>query len=312
VKWLIDDRKMAPEDIAVMFRTNYNNAWSTPIADQLGSHGIPVVSNGEVAEILEEPTNRQLIAVARIIFNPRDFLAWWTLLRLTPGIGSTVRDHLYRRAEEASRTFAEQLLSDHADGYPDLQTTQQSRVADVVGPILALAQSVNLDGVDLGEDGWGTWLAAEAPSLGGCDQYLRDLLIDVDAVVDPTEGLGRFLGQLQPVGNDLRSGRAAGAVRLMTMASSKGLTVRAAIVCGVEESVVPLAGRDLAEERRLLYVAMTRSTDYLYLTWSGTRTGPTARTGAPKVGKGRNRSPLLTHGPVNSESGDTYLSGIGA
>lgn len=49
------------------------------------------------------------------------------------------------------------------------------------------------------------------------------------------------------------------------------------------------------------------ATDYLYETWSGQRTGPTARTGAPRVGAGRNRSPLLTHGPVQSEDGNDYL-----
>lgn len=98
----------------------------------------------------------------------------------------------------------------------------------------------------------------------------------------------------------------------MTMASSKGLTVRAAVIVGVEEGVVPLADRDPGEERRLLYVAMTRATDFLYATWSGQRIGPTARTGAPRVGGGRNRSPLLTHGPVQSEDGSAYLTAIGA
>ena len=98
----------------------------------------------------------------------------------------------------------------------------------------------------------------------------------------------------------------------MTMASSKGLTVRAAIVVGVEQGVIPLQDRDPDEERRLLYVAMTRPTEFLYLTWSRTRTGPTARTGIQRVAAGRNRSPLLTYGPVGSESGDDYLASIGA
>ena len=96
----------------------------------------------------------------------------------------------------------------------------------------------------------------------------------------------------------------------MSISSSKGLTVRAALVMGVEEGVIPLARRNIDEERRLLYVAMTRPTEFLYLTWAGRRTGPTARTGAPKVAQGRNRSPLLTHGPINSVSGPDYLRTI--
>ena len=153
-----------------------------------------------------------------------------------------------------------------------------------------------------GDHGW-----QRADEFGGCEQRLRDLLIQIDSVVDRDEGLGRFLGQVHPVGSDLRSGRAAGAVRLMTMTASKGLTVHAAIIMGVEDGVIPLANQDPGEERRLLYVAMTRSTEFLYLTWAQRRIGPTARTGAPRVRQGRNRSSLLTHGPIQPEDGETYL-----
>jgi hypothetical protein len=60
-----------------------------------------------------------------------------------------------------------------------------------------------------------------------------------------------------------------------------------------------------------VYVAMTRSTEYLYLTWSGWGIGPTARTGARRVGAGRSRCPLLTQGPVPSTGGRVYLRSLG-
>lgn len=101
-------------------------------------------------------------------------------------------------------------------------------------------------------------------------------------------------------------------MRLMSMASSKGLTVRATIVVGVEQGIIPLSSGDAAEERRSLR-AMTRSTQYLFLTWSQRRSGPTARTGNPAAAGGaRSRSSLVTHGPVTSEDGVAYLNGIGS
>lgn len=312
VAWLINDRGIAPEDIAVMFRTNHNNVWSTPLTAQLTARGVPVVNPEEVTEMLAEPENRRMLAVARLVADRDDSLAWSTLLKLADGIGDAVRNHFYERAASASTTFAAQLLEEHHLGYPDLSTRHRNRVRHVVDSVLPLLDEVEADLAELGDAGWGQWMVDRTDVLGPAEQRFLDLLIELDAQIDRTEGLGRFIGQIQPVGKDVRSGRPAQAVRLMTMASSKGLTVRAAIVVGVEEGIIPRPDGDLGEERRLLYVAMTRTTEYLYLTWSGRRTGPTARAGRPWVARGRNRSPFLTHGPVGSEDGEGYLGGVGA
>ena len=92
------------------------------------------------------------------------------------------------------------------------------------------------------------------------------------------------------------------------MGASKGLTVRAAIIAAAEEGVVPRPDCDLGEERRLLYVAMTRAKEFLYCTWARRRRGPTARAGASRVGTMRRHSTFLDGGPVRSEDGATYLA----
>ncbi len=312
VKWLTTVKGIPPEDIAIMFRSNNNDSWSEPLAERLRAEGVPVVDTGEVAEILSERSNRRLLALARLVVNREDSLAWWTMLHLEPGIGPAIRDHFYDGAVSADHRFVDQLLDEHALDYPDLTNAQRQRVRSVVHPTLELIQQVDLEAADLGDGGWGRWLAEQANDFGGCEDRFASLLHDLDDVIDRQEGLGRFLSQVQPVGRDIRSGRSAGAVRLMSMASSKGLTVRAAIVVGVEDGVVPHPNGHPDEERRLLYVAMTRSTEYLYLTWSGRRIGPTARAGAPRVAASRNRCPLLTYGPVQSTDGRAYLTAVGA
>jgi superfamily I DNA/RNA helicase len=72
-------------------------------------------------------------------------------------------------------------------------------------------------------------------------------------------------------------------VRIMTFASSKGLTVEGAILCGLEAGLVPMDGADLAEERRLLYVGMTRAKKFLYGTWARTRRGRLRALAAEKL-----------------------------
>ena len=63
----------------------------------------------------------------------------------------------------------------------------------------------------------------------------------------------------------------AGAVALMTLHAAKGLEFPAVFLAGVREGVLPLErpDADREEERRLLYVGMTRARDELIVTYSG-------------------------------------------
>lgn len=68
---------------------------------------------------------------------------------------------------------------------------------------------------------------------------------------------------------------AAGAVTLMTLHGAKGLEFPAVFLCGACKGTLPLemSGRaaDLAEERRLFYVGITRARDELILTYPASR-----------------------------------------
>ena len=74
-------------------------------------------------------------------------------------------------------------------------------------------------------------------------------------------------------------------VKLSTIHASKGLEYRTVFVIGCEEQLFPhwrsmQSTTELEEERRLMYVAMTRAERYLYLTSANYRRGqynPTSR-----------------------------------
>ncbi|WP_420621305.1 ATP-dependent helicase [Candidatus Poriferisodalis sp.] len=63
-----------------------------------------------------------------------------------------------------------------------------------------------------------------------------------------------------------------GAVALATFHAAKGLQWRNVVIAGVEDGLVPLRHND-PEERRLFYVAVSRATHTLHLTWARHRTG---------------------------------------
>ena len=133
-----------------------------------------------------------------------------------------------------------------------------------------------------------------------------ELLRALDDLVEAGQGLGRFLSQITPLGKDRAIAESPG-VRIMTMIGSKGLTVRATIIAGLEDGIVPRPDADLAEERRLLYVAMTRAKEFLFGTWAGQRRGPTARPGRVRVRTRRQQSHFFIGGPVHSQDGAMYL-----
>ncbi len=73
-----------------------------------------------------------------------------------------------------------------------------------------------------------------------------------------------------------------GSVEIMTMHASKGLEYDHVFISGVNAGLVPLKSSDRdgdsqAEERRLLFVAMTRAKDRLFMTWHKNPAHPQAR-----------------------------------
>ena len=66
-----------------------------------------------------------------------------------------------------------------------------------------------------------------------------------------------------------KKGCSSGAVTLMTLHGAKGLEFPVTMICGVEQGKIPLESEaystDLEEERRLLYVGMTRAKEELIL-----------------------------------------------
>jgi DNA helicase-2/ATP-dependent DNA helicase PcrA len=109
--------------------------------------------------------------------------------------------------------------------------------------------------------------------VASAEDFASDSAEVVDATRTPLE---RFLDQVALVSDldsaELRSDR----VSLMTVHSAKGLEFPVVFVAGLEEGVFPHQaaardGRDVEEERRLCYVAMTRAMERLTLSYARER-----------------------------------------
>ncbi|HVL92573.1 MAG TPA: ATP-dependent DNA helicase UvrD2 [Acidimicrobiales bacterium] len=96
------------------------------------------------------------------------------------------------------------------------------------------------------------------------------------AALDAAASVDGFVAWLSAAGRGDDMGPGADAVELTTFHRAKGLEWRVVVVTGLERGLVPIAHADTpaaeAEERRLLYVALTRATDELVCTWAERRT----------------------------------------
>ncbi|MGH7744681.1 MAG: UvrD-helicase domain-containing protein [Candidatus Dormibacteria bacterium] len=307
---LISKEGLQPSDILILMKGDYNAAFSAPIKDRLDRMGVPVADPDVVARALDEHKNRRSLAMLRLLAYTGDSLGWATVLALEPGIGDAVFDYLYERALSAGSTFGDAVLSTWSAGFPDAPQGSGRRAADLVEQAMAWLSTQSLPD-EMPEEGWGAWMLSTLPTGGvfaGFSDELAEILRELDVRVEIDTDFPRFLGQIQPLGTDIALARAGG-VRLMSMSKSKGLTVEATIIVACEEGLIPRNNPDPSgEERRLLYVAMTRARRFLFCTWARRRTGPTARAGVAKVLERRNVSSYLRGGPVTVRDGRSYVN----
>ena len=307
IEHLIKDEQLPPGEILVLCRGDRAGLFTKPIKEELGQRGISVCDPGVVKRALEDPDNRRSLEVLRLTVRRDDPLAWAALCELTNGVGSMFFDYVYSAAATARAGFGSTLLQLWRDGFPNGPASSR-HMASVITNVGAWLDAHPLPDQPP-EGGWGAWMVGLAGDevLPAFSPEIADILIALDQLSEAPDDFGRYLNQVQPLGSDLAASREDG-VRFMTMTSSKGLTVQATIIMAAEEGIIPRPEASLAEERRLLYVALTRARRFVYATWSRRRFGPTARSGRPNVADRRTPSSYLRGGPAPTGDGRQYIA----
>ena len=108
--------------------------------------------------------------------------------------------------------------------------------------------------------------------------------LDFETAIDPASAetreridpLANFLAHAALEAGEHQAGEGSDALQLMTVHSAKGLEFHAVFITGLEEGLFPhqqstATDDGLEEERRLMYVAITRARQRLYLTFAQTR-----------------------------------------
>ncbi|NMR31493.1 DNA helicase PcrA [Crystallibacter degradans] len=288
---LQDAENLRPGDVAIFYRTN---AQSRSIEDLLIRVGLPYKVVGGT-RFYERKEIKDALAYLRVLVNPDDVVNLRRILNEPKrGIGDRAEYAVAALAERDQLSFMEALRK--ADDAPGMATRSVNAVAGFVKLIDDLTEVANGSGASaaleavLEQTGY---LAALRQSNDPQDESRVENLAELVAVVreyerDNADGtLGSFLEQVALVADadqipdapDEESAQLAkdqGVVTLMTLHTAKGLEFPVVFLTGMEHGVFPhqrsmTDPKELAEERRLAYVGLTRARKRLYLTRSESR-----------------------------------------
>ena len=282
IQALVRDGAMR-SDVALLYRSN---AQSRVLEHQLFSAAIPYRVYGGL-RFFERQEVKHALAYLRLIANPEDDTSFLRVVNFpTRGIGARTLERL----QDVARGGGSSLYASvgRIDGKP----------AKVLSAFTALIDAMKLEvqGLSLAEtvecaierSGLRAHYLAERDGqdrLENLDELINaaanfdaehsaTTLAD-DAVTDG-ETLAEFLAHAALEAGDHQADAGIDAIQLMTVHSAKGLEFDVVFVSGLEEGLFPhensVQERDgLEEERRLMYVAVTRARERLYLSFAQTR-----------------------------------------
>lgn len=273
--------------MAVFYRTN---AQSRNFEESFRRFKIPYKLIGSV-RFYERREIKDAIAYLKVLVNPFDSVSLMRIIN-TPsrGIGPKAIEQINSYSMNRGIPFYDCLLT--SDQIPNLAPSVRKSIRNFLNMFEELKNDIFSDNVH--------YLLEKILSSSG---YWN--MIEESSEKDPQDSLNR-LGNLQELVNAVREfeenckrnneiptlpkyleeitlqseidnmDENADSVTLMTMHLAKGLEFPVVYLTGLEEGLFPINSassnqEDMEEERRLMYVAMTRAKKKLVLTWANTR-----------------------------------------
>lgn len=266
----------SPKDCAVMYRTN---AQSRVLEEAFVRSGIPYRLVG-ATQFYKRREVKDVLAYLRLVHNPADEVALNRVINVPPrGIGDKTRQELGAWAAGRGWQSGQALIE--LGNNLEIQHPFKGRgaaallqfgqwlhnwfalrekvpVGDLLRTILEQTDYHRYldDGTDEGRDRW---------------ENVMELFNVV--AEDPTVTLNDFLEKVTLASEVDNLDEVPNAATLLTMHAAKGLEFPVVFITGIEEGILPHSrsmedAEELAEERRLFYVGITRAKDRLYLSYT--------------------------------------------
>jgi DNA helicase-2/ATP-dependent DNA helicase PcrA len=256
------DNGTKADDIAVLFRTNFQ---SRVLEEAFLSYSIPYQVLG--VKFFERKEVKDVVSYIRASINPESLLDIKRIINVpTRGIGKTTVATLFA---EGKGSLTGKALVNVTNFYDLLDRIREyiktNKTTDVIKFIIKESGLENF--------------YKESPDGEERMENLEELVtlgLRYDNFANG-EGIEKLVEEATLASDQDNLAEAKG-VKLMTIHSAKGLEFSTVFVAGLEQGLFPherdskLTGAEGEEERRLMYVALTRARHKLYLSYASMRT----------------------------------------
>ncbi|MCD5349917.1 DNA helicase PcrA [Kineosporia mesophila] len=292
VEKLQKQESVRPGDVAIFYRTN---AQSRALEEVLVRAGLPYKVVGGT-RFYERREIKDALAYLRVLVNPADTVNLRRIINVPKrGIGDRAEGALAALADRENISFGDALFrADEAPGIATRSLTAVKRFSELVEQLRTLVESGSDPGTVLEavleQTGYLEELrASHDPQDESRVENLAELVAVTQDYSRTTPGgtLQDFLEQVSLVadadeipedeeteGDEPKEDE--GVITLMTLHTAKGLEFPVVFLTGLEDGAFPHLRslqdpKELAEERRLAYVGLTRAKERLYITRAAIR-----------------------------------------
>ncbi|MCM1021350.1 MAG: UvrD-helicase domain-containing protein [Muribaculum sp.] len=274
------------DDYAILYRTNNQ---SRRLEEALRNRNIPYRIWGGLA-FYQRKEVKDAISYFRLIANPNDDEALRRIINVPArGIGETSMKKLVACAME-ERTSIWNIIS-NPDKYPSVVGSAARKKIEAFRQKIAnliestrLLNAEELAALILRDTGlMAMYISDSTPESVSKRENLQELLADVHDFVTERheEGIAEismtdYLSNISLATDQDTNDQTGECVTLMTVHASKGLEFKNVFIIGVEEELFPSAMasdsfEQIEEERRLLYVAITRAKEACMISYAKSR-----------------------------------------
>lgn len=261
------------KDFVVLYRTN---AQSRVLEETFLRYGMPYRIVGGI-KFYQRKEVKDMVAYLRVIHNPNDSVSLFRIIN-TPSrkLGAKTLETIQQYALQKSISFFEALeQAEKIAGLPPSKIESVTNFVQLIRQLQTINNEFSASGV-----------IKHVLDLTGYKKFINDgtiegesrleniyELISVASKYDNLEAgisLNIFLEEISLIADVDSLDNEDNAITLMTIHSAKGLEFPVVFIIGLEEGLLPhsqsmLERDELEEERRLMYVAMTRAKNQLFL-----------------------------------------------
>ena len=308
---LIERYGLKPGDILILFRSDRNGIFSRPIREELEKANIPVAET-DTTNPLEKNNGRAFLAFLRLAASIEDSLAWRSLLQVwCNGVGTKAIKAVYELAHSRGENFAQTVIAARSDPkilFPKHRSRLYKAISEVLSQLNFLFPEDSHGDYETCDDLMEV-IQSATESIITDDKEREAILLKVEGFrATSIKTLVQAIGVTnEGIEQELEKDK----VNILTMHRAKGLTAEAVIIAATEDQSIPgqaQGAEEIGDERRLLYVSLTRAKHHLFVTYCDRRTGQQRHAGRDSGNTSRSLSQFLRDCTHTPQDGREFLS----